>query len=126
MMQPGGEMQLRATDASTNLLGYPCTRYEIKQWGQTMQIWATDQLPPFQIYEANQPLRGGPPVIELRWGDLLAEKKLFPLLASLRLNNGFERYRFEVQSVTPAIFTNRMDKDFQVPPDYIELQPRPF
>jgi len=126
MMPRGGALQLRATGEQTNLLGYTCARYELKQWGQTMEIWATDQLLPFQVYQAHQPFRNGPPVIEERWGDLLAAKKLFPLRASLRLNQGLERYHFEVQSITPAKRTNQDARPFAVPPDYIELQPHSF
>jgi len=126
MMPRGSSLQLQATGEQTNLLGYACARYEIRQWGQTMEIWATDQLFPFQVYQPHQPLRGGPPVIEEHWSELLAAKRLFPLLASLRFHNGVERYRFEVQSITPTTLTDREDGLFQVPADCIEIQPHEF
>jgi hypothetical protein len=126
MMPRGGELQLQATGEQTNLLGYACMHYEIKQWGQIMDIWATDQLLPFQVYQPHQPLRGGPPVIEEHWSELLTAKNLFPLLASLRFNNGVERYHFEVQSIHPAALTDPDAKCFQVPTNYIELQPHQF
>jgi Domain of unknown function (DUF4412) len=126
MMPPGGGLELKATGEMTNLLGYTCERYEIKQWGQTMEIWATDQLPPFQVYLRNQPPGVGPPRIELRWGELVAAKGLFPLLASLKANNGMERYRFEVQSITPGKLTKADANDFQAPANYIEIPARPF
>ena len=125
-LPPGGGLELKATGEETNLLGYTCERYEIKQFGQTMEIWATDQLLPFQAYLPSQPPRMGPPRIEVAWSDLLAAKKLFPLLASLRFANGVERYHFEVQSITPAKLTDQEAKHFQTPADYAELQPRPF
>ncbi|HEV2454304.1 MAG TPA: DUF4412 domain-containing protein [Verrucomicrobiae bacterium] len=126
MMPPGGGLELKATGETTNLLGYTCERYEIKQWGQTMEIWATDQLPPFQVYLRNQPPGIGPPRIEWRWGELIAARGLFPLLASLKADNGMERYRFEVQSITPGKLTKADAKGFQTPADYIEIPARPF
>jgi hypothetical protein len=65
------KMELRATGEKTNLLGFACEKYEIKQRGQTMEIWATEQLFPFQPYQQNQPDRFGPRMIEEQWGDLL-------------------------------------------------------
>jgi len=126
MLPPGGGLTLQATGGTTNLLGYTCTRYEIKQWGQTMEIWATDQLLPFQGYLPTEPPRFGPPMIEEDWAGLLAARKLFPLLASLRMDNGVERYHFEVQSIQPARLMDKEAKAFQTPEDYVELQPRPF
>jgi hypothetical protein len=48
------------------------------------------------------------------------------LLASLRYDNGAERFRFEVQSVTPDKITDPDGKLFQPPTDYHEIQPLPF
>ena len=92
-----------------------------------MEIWATDQLLPFQPYLEKQPHRFRPQMIEEQWGDLLKAKKLFPLLAVLKVGNGAERYRFEVQSVTPEkIKPGEEAQLFQPPPDYQEIQPLPF
>ena len=126
MPPPGGGLGLRSTGGETNILGYACKGYEIKQWGQTMQIWATDQLVPFQDYLPNQPPGVGPPMIERQWSELLAARGLFPLRASLRLDNGMERYHFEVVSVRPARITADEARRFQTPEGYIELEPRPF
>jgi Domain of unknown function (DUF4412) len=121
------KMELTATGNKTNLLGLACEKFQIKQRGETMEIWATAQLFPFQPYVQNQPHLSGPPMIEEQWGGLLAEKKLFPLLATLKFDNGAERYRFEVQSITPEkITSDDAAKLFQPPPDYQELRPRPF
>ena len=119
-------MALHATGEKTNLLGYPCERYDIKQRGGTMDIWATDQLLPFQVYLPNQPPSFGPAVMEEQWSKLVAARKLFPLRASLRADNGVERYRFEVQSIVPAKLTENDHKRFQPPEGYVEIQPRPF
>ncbi|HEV2329941.1 MAG TPA: DUF4412 domain-containing protein [Verrucomicrobiae bacterium] len=139
MMMPPMPMEgveLKATTETTNLLGYACTRYELRQRGEVMEIWATDKLMTFEPYVQNQPHRFGPRMIEQQWGGLLKAKKLFPLLAVLRLEPppgptgvapappGPERLRFEVQSITPEKIND--ETLFQPPPDYQEIQPLPF
>lgn len=140
MMRPPmmEQMELKATGEKTNLLGFACEQYEIKLRGETMEIWATDQLFPFQPYMPNQPHRFGPQMIDQQWGGLLKAKKLFPLLAILRFGPppasagaapaapGPERYRFEVQSVTPQKLTAADARRFQSPTNYFEIQPLPF
>lgn len=123
MMQ---KTELQDTGQKTNLLGFACEQYEIKQRGETMEIWATDKLFPFQPYIQNQPHRFGPRMIEEQWPELVKEKKLFPLLATLKFDNGAERYRFEVQSVTPEKLTAGDEQLFQPPTNYFEIQPLPF
>lgn len=130
------KMELTATDDSTNLLGYTCRKYVIKQRGEVMEIWATDKLFPFQAYRQNPPHRFGLRMIEEQWGDLLKARELFPLLAVLRIEVSpgpagaapapavAERLRFEVRSVTPEKITD--DTQFQPPPDYREIRPLPF
>jgi Domain of unknown function (DUF4412) len=126
MPMPQEKMELQATDDTTNLLGYACTRYELKQRGETMEIWATDQLFPFQPYVQNQPHRFGPRMMEEQWGGMLKAKKLFPLLATLKFGNGVKRYRFEVQSIMPEKLTATDAKLFQPPTNYFEIRPLPF
>lgn len=134
-MMPMEQAELKATRDTTNLLGYTCTRYELRQRGEVMEIWATDKLLPFQAYLQNQPHRFGPRMLEEQWGGLLKSKKLFPLLAVLRFERlapgsdepsapGPERLRFEVTAITPEKIT--YDTLFQPPPDYQEIQPLPF
>lgn len=129
--------ELSATGDKTNLLGYACQKFEIKQRGEVMEIWGTDQLLPFQPYLQNQPHRFGPRMIEERWGDLLKAKKLFPVLAVLRFeapaapgqtapHAGPERLRFEVKSVTLEKIGDKDGGLFQPPADYHELEPLPF
>jgi hypothetical protein len=125
-MMPMEKMELKATGEKTNLLGFACEKYEIKQRGETMEIWATAQLFPFQPYVQNQPHRFGPRMIEEQWGDRLTAKKLFPLLATLKFDNGAERFRFEVTSVTPQKLTDKDLKLFQPPDGYFEMEPLPF
>lgn len=130
-MPPMGEkMELKATGKKEKLLGFNCEQYEIKQRGETMEIWATDQLFSYQPYVRKQQPRFGPRMIEEHWPDLLTEKKLFPLRVILRVDRprdqtaGTERFRFEVKSVKPEKID---EKDlFQPPPNYIETRPLPF
>jgi hypothetical protein len=126
MVPPGGGMELQATGQKTSLLNYACERYEIKQGPETMEIWATDQLVPFQVYLSVQPPSVTPPMIECQWSALVSARKLFPLRAVLKTENGVERYRFEVQSITPGRLTEREVLGFQPPEGYVEIQPRPF
>ena len=127
-MMPGmmEKMELQATGQKTNLLGFACQQYVLKQRGETVEIWATDQLLPYQPYVQNQPHRFGPQRIEEQWPGMLTNRKLFPLLVSLRYDNGAERFRFEVQSVTPQKLTDEEAKLFQPPAGYLEIQPLPF
>ena len=119
-------MELKATGEKTNLLGFACEQFEIKQRGEIMEIWATEQLLPFQNYVRNQPPRFGPRLIEEHWAGLLTAKKLFPLRASLRFENGAERFRFEVLSVTPQKLKNEDAALFLPPEGYFEIRPLPF
>ena len=127
MMPPPmtGKAEVTATGDKTNLLGFACARYELKQRGETMEIWATDKLFPFQPYLGSQPHRFGPS-IEEQWGGTLKAKKLFPMLTVLKVGNGPERLRFEVKSIQAEKIRDDDGKQFQPPPDYQELQPLPF
>jgi hypothetical protein len=128
MMPPMGMQpaELKPTDQTTNLLGYTCTCYELKERGETMEIWATDKLLPFQPWLANQPPRFGPRRIEEQWVELLKARKLFPLRVVLKLENGPERLRFEVTAIEPGKIDPLDGAPFQPPPDYHELEPLPF
>jgi hypothetical protein len=123
MLEP---VELKATGDTTNLRGLPCERFEITQRGETMEVWATDQLFPFQPYVQNQPHRYGIRMIEEQWPELVKAKKLFPLLATSRFDNGTERFRFEVKSIRPQELTDEDAKLFQPPASYFEIQPLPF
>ncbi|HWC59382.1 MAG TPA: DUF4412 domain-containing protein [Verrucomicrobiae bacterium] len=120
------ELELKATGETTNILGVACARYEIKQRGETMEIWATDQLIPFQCWLPNQPPRATPQMIEERWSDLLKTKKLFPLLATLRFEKGPERFRFVVTSIQAQKIQDPDGGLFQIPAAYQEIEPLPF
>lgn len=118
--------ELKATGQKTNLLGHACEKFELRQRGEVMEIWATDKLVAFQPWLANQPARFGPRMLEEQWGELLKAKKLFPLLAVLKFEDGPERLRFEVKTIKAEKLEDREGTLFQPPPDYHELRPLPF
>jgi hypothetical protein len=126
MPMPEEKLELKATGQTTNILGFTCQGFELKQRRETMEIWATDQLPPYQPYVRNQPRRFGPPWMEEQWPAMLTSRKLFPLLATLRYEKGPARFRFEVTAVTPAKLTGEDAKLFRPPTGYFEIQPPPF
>jgi hypothetical protein len=126
MPMPGEMLELKATGEKTNLLGFACEKFELTQRGERMEIWATQGLLPFQNYLRSQPPRFGPRMIEEQWAGVLAAKRLFPLRASLRFENGTERFRFEVKSATPQKLKKEEAKLFGPPADYVEIQPLPF
>jgi hypothetical protein len=119
-------MELHDLGQKTNILGFTCNKFEIKQRGETMEIWATDQLFPFQPYVQNQPHRFAPRMIQEQWPELVKARKLFPLLATLKLDTGAEQFRFEVTSVTPDKLVAGDEQLFQPPASYFEIQPLPF
>lgn len=126
MPAPSEQVELKATGDTTNILGYVCMRYTLEQRGAIMEIWATDQLLPFHAWLPNQPPRFGPRRMEERWGELLKAQKLFPLLATLKLENGTERLRFEVTSITSEKIEDPKGELFKPPPDYQKIEPLPF
>lgn len=135
---PMDQADFSATGDSTNLLGYICTRYELKQRGVTMEVWATDQLLPFEPYLASQPPSSVTPVLEERWGAILKARGLFPLLAVLRMDMppvssvaasapaSPERLHFEVKSITAETTDDTDGSLFRPPQDYQEITPLPF
>lgn len=126
MPMPGEILELTATGDKTNLLGRACDKYEIKQRGQVMEIWATEELFPFRTWQQNQLPRLGPPMIEEKWAGLIRAKKLFPLLAVLKFDGGGEPLRFEVTAIKPEKIKDPDGTLFQPPADYHELEPLPF
>jgi hypothetical protein len=120
------QSELKATGETTNILGFACARYELTQRGETVEIWATDKLLPFQPWLQSQPRRFGPRLIDEEWAESLKQRKLFPLFASLKFDNGLERFRFEVKSITPEKIRDPDGALFQPPAPYHEVEPAPF
>lgn len=124
MPMPAKELELKATGEKKIILGQPCAQYEIKLRGETIEVWATDQLLPLQMWLRDQRGPNGPRQFEQRLAELLKPRKLFPLLVSSKLERGQEHPRFRVKSITPEKVTD--EKLFQPPDGYHELQPLPF
>jgi hypothetical protein len=121
-------LQFSTTGETTNLLGYACTRYELRQRDREMEIWATKQLIPFHPWRQDPPPRHhGPQVLEEGWGAMLQARKLFPLLIIMKNESG-ERlpFEFKVTSLKRRQFSMENAKLFEPPPDYLELEPPPF
>lgn len=120
------QVEITATGDHTNLLGLACDKYEIRARDEVMEVWATDQLLPFQPWQQNQRPRFGPQRMEEQWAGLLMEKKLFPLQAVLRLASGAEPLRFEVRSIQRETVADKDGTLFQPPPDYTEVPALPL
>jgi|ERR1039458_2268572 hypothetical protein len=73
MPMPGEKLEFLATGQKTNLLGFACEQYQLKQREETLEVWATDQLLPYQPYVQNQPHHFGPQRIEEQWGGAARE-----------------------------------------------------
>jgi uncharacterized protein DUF4412 len=126
-MAPHGEtFELKSTGQRTNVLGYDCERFTIQGQGEVMEIWATDKLLPFYAWRSQQLPRSARRRLVEQWGDLLCDRKLFPLRAVLTIEDGPERLRFEVTTVTPAKIEDKNGALFQPPADYNENEPMPF
>lgn len=123
---PGQKLELKAVGETTILFGLACRKYEITSQHQTMEIWATDQLLPYQPYVARQTPRFGPSRLDDSWAKLLADRKLFPIQATLHDEIGQERFHFEVTAVSPETVSEPDDTLFQPPADYHEVRPLPF
>jgi hypothetical protein len=140
MMPPMGmaKLELKSTGERTNLLGFACEKYELRQRSEVMEIWATDQLVPFQPWQTFQPHRFGGNSMEECWTALLKAKKLFPLQAILGVETlsppdasasrpkGQERMRFQVKSIAPGGLEPTNAALFQPPSDYREVTPLTF
>lgn len=121
-----GTIALKSTGAKEKILGFDCEKFEIKSSGETLEIWATDKLLPYQSYLSNPVRRFGPPMLEEQWSELLAAKKLFPLRVILHSDGNAVRSRFDVKSITPERIEDKDGKLFQPPPDYTEVPSLPF
>lgn len=120
------KLELRDLNEKTNILGYACEHFQMQQRGKILDIWATSQLGAFQPYWRSQPPSVRASTIEEQWADLLQGKRLFPLLATLKLENGLERLRFEVTSIASQRIADENNELFQPPAGYHETLPLPF
>lgn len=122
MPMPDETLELKATGEKADFLGYACARYEIKQRGEILEIWATDTLMPFQPYLQKRHARFRSQLMEECWGDLMKTKKIFPLRVTLRSENGVERLRFEVKTIRSEKIDDRDGPLFQIPDNFHEQE----
>jgi Domain of unknown function (DUF4412) len=118
--------KLASTGETTNILGFTCSGYALKQRGETLKIWATDKLSAYHPYLQTQPPRSGPGAIVEPWSEALVALKLFPLSATLRNDAGTERLRFEVTSIAEDKISDSDTNLFQPPAGYQELEAGPL
>ena len=116
------KIELKLTGKKEKILGYDCEQFEIKAQGETMEIWATDQLLPFHPYVRNQSPRFGPRMLVEQWAEAVEAKKMFPLRATLRVEERTEGFRFDVKSIMPSEIDDKDGKLFQPPSDYTEIR----
>jgi hypothetical protein len=125
-MVPQEKVELIASTNKTIILGYPSTRYDATNRAERFEVWATDKLLPFFPYTQTGPARFGPRMLEDQWPDWLKSRGLFPLNASLRTENGPDRFHFEVLSIKAENIIDSEGKLFQPPAEYRETEPLPF
>lgn len=123
-MSGADELALRPTGETNHFHGYPCGRYEIEWIHARMEIWATEEVFPFQRWRIREPFpRFGPPILEEDWSDLLRKNNLFPMFARVTDPSGRETYRFEVKSISEEAVADPDGQLFSLPPNYRELRP---
>ena len=120
-------LELKKTDKTKKIQGFDCTLYTITERGQTFEIWASNDsgLCPFRLIERDFiGRRFGPQMLEETWPELLRNKSLFPLEATLKMEpGGQERLTFKIDKIArKKIDQPEADKLFQPPENYIEIQ----
>lgn len=123
-----GAAELKKTDKTKKIQGFDCTLYTISQRGENFEIWATNDssLFPYRALQRNYDTRHfGPPMLEEQWIELLQNKSLFPLEASLKMDpGGQERLSFKIDKIEKKKIDD--EKLFQPPEKYIEIQAPQF
>jgi hypothetical protein len=123
-----GAAELKKTDKTKKLQGFDCTLYTVSERGENFEIWATNDAAvfPFQLIERDfLGHRFGPQMLEETWPELLRNKSLFPLEATLRMEpNSQERLSFKMDKIDKKKIDD--EKLFQPPEKYIEIQAPQF
>lgn len=125
MLALGERFSLRATGQETNFSGVACAQYQATSESETVEVWATDRLLPYQPYLRGQPAGFGPRGLTEQWPIELKRRGLFPLQASLRPRNGVASVQLKVHSVTAAKLTPQDLLTLQPPPGYVEIHALP-
>ena len=127
MMGGFGALELKKSDKTKKIQGFDCTLYTLSDRGENFEIWATNdsELFPFRLIEHDfMGHRFGPQMLEETWAELLHNKSVFTLEASLKMEpGGQERLSFKVDKIEKRkIDPPEADKLFAPPEKYIEIQ----
>jgi hypothetical protein len=133
MPMPGmfGQAELKKTDKTKKIHGFDCTLYTVSARGETFEIWATtdEALFPFRLIDGDYlGRRFGPQMLEQQWLELLGQKSLFPIEASLKMEpNAQERLSFKIDKIDKKkIDQAEADKLFKAPENYHEIHAPQF
>ena len=116
--------ELKKTEQTKKIQGLDCTLYTIEQRGEKFDLWVASDaaLFPFRLIERDfLGRRFGPQMLEETWPQLLRDKSLFPIEATLKMEPGSqERLSFKVEKIEKKKIDD--EKLFQPPERYIEIQ----
>ena len=128
MPSMSGSAELKKTEKTKKIQGFDCTLYTVSERGENFEIWATNDsaLFPFRLIERDfLGRRFGPQMIEETWPELLRNKSLFPVEATLKMGrDGPERFSFKIDKIDKRKIDN--DALFAPPRNYIEVQAPAF
>ena len=122
-----GTPELKKRDQTKKIHGFDCTLYTIASRGETFEIWATNDssLIPFRLIERDYlGRRFGPQILDEIWPELLRNRSLFPIEATLKMDlDGRERLSFKIDKIEADKRGLKIDdKLFQPPEKYVEIQ----
>jgi hypothetical protein len=123
-----GTVELKKTDKTKRIQGFDCALYTITDRGENFEIWAINDaaLFPFQLIERDfLGHRFGPQMLEETWPELLRNKSLFPLEATVKMDPGNQDWlTFKMDKIDKKKITDT--KLFEPPEKYIEIQTPQF
>ena len=150
-MMPGQteEMKLSAGKESKTIHGYLCQRYVMTLPGEgEMTLWLSDaaDLPPFHLPLHEAPRARGRVDWLVQWPAVLRERKLFPMLAILRvapeqaakpteadtpatkipLKQGREIARWEITDISAKPISDQESSLFAIPLNYHQMESPDF
>jgi Domain of unknown function (DUF4412) len=128
MPSMSGATELKKTEKTKKIQGLECTLYTISDHGENFEIWASNDwaLFPFQLITRDYiGHRFGPQMLEETWPELVRNKNLFPLEATLKMEpGGMERLSFKVDKIEKKKIEDA--KLFQPPEKYIRIEAPQF
>lgn len=123
-----GAPELKKTEEAKEIQGLDCVLYSGDGRGEKLEVWAAgdSDLFPFRLIERDFLGRHfGPRMLEETWPELLRERSLFPLEATLKMEPGSqERLSFKVEKIERKKIDD--PKLFQPPENYIQIESPQF